>query len=177
MRMPEEECLPTLSLSPRRLLRFAFAFASISCLLLSLFDLRECWAGAGDFRRQQYRAFLCAGAPKEKQDRLGLSLALQTGEAAFCFLDTAYSSRLAVLCTNGISHAQLHWEQGIHWPAANIPLGSLTTTTTTTTAHPASLYCELRISIRRNASEAARCTMNLRLDIIACHFALSHPHE
>ena len=52
-----------------------------------------------------------------------------------------------------------------------------TTTTTTTTVHPASLYCELRISIRRNASEAARCTMNLRLDIIACHFALSGLHE
>jgi hypothetical protein len=43
------------------------------------------------------------------------------------------------------SHAQLHWEQGIHWPAANIPLHSLTTTTTTT--HPASLSCELRIPL------------------------------
>jgi hypothetical protein len=96
------------------------------------------------------------------------------GKLFSCFLDTAYSSRLAVLCTNGISHAQLHREQGTHWPAAIIPPASLTTTTTT---HPASLYCELRISTRRDASEAARCTMNLRLYIIACHFALSDPHE
>lgn len=32
--------------------------------------------------------------------------------------------------------------------------------------------------IRRDASEAARCTMNLRLDIIvACHFTRSDSHE
>jgi hypothetical protein len=39
MRMPEEEFLPTLSLSPSRLLRFALAFAlaSNSFLFLSLF--------------------------------------------------------------------------------------------------------------------------------------------
>ena len=88
MRMPEEECLPTLSLSPCRLLRFALAFASNSfCSSRYLLrpDLKQCWAGAGDFRRQQYRAFLCAGARKEKEDRLGLSVALQTGEAAFAF--------------------------------------------------------------------------------------------
>jgi hypothetical protein len=172
-----------LSLSPCRLLRL-FAFASISFLLLFAIccvltrgnvglELVNCVASNN-------WAFLCAGTRKRKQvrHRLSLALALQTGEAAFCFLDTAYSSRLAVLCTNEHLTPNFIGNRG---PIGLQQISRRTLTTTSYYIPPHHLLGTLLLRtqhlIRRDASEAARCTMNLRLDIIPCHFTRSDPHE
>jgi hypothetical protein len=110
MRMPEEEdCLPRRCRRVAVCFAFALAFAfafhrvpvplAICCVLTRGIVGPELVISVAS----NNWAFLCAGTPKGNQVRFALSLALQTGEAVFCFLDTAYHSRLAVLCTNRIS--------------------------------------------------------------------------
>jgi hypothetical protein len=173
MRMPEERTAylvavavsfaspspshPSQSCSPRYLLRPG---------------LRQCWAGSGEFCCQ-YLGFLVRGNTKKK-----------TGPTVDSLLHyTAYSSRLAVLCTNGIARPT---SLGAGDPLACSKISRRTLTTTTkTNYHPSRLTTryspaansQAQHPIRRDASEAARCTMNLRLDIIHCHFTLSDPHE
>ena len=122
--------------------------------------------------------FSCAWEYQKENSSDFVSLALHTGEAAFLLLGHCMPFALS-----GSLHER-NLTRDFVGNTGPIGLQQISRRTLTTTSYYippryllGTLILRTQHLIRRDASEAARCTMNLRLDIIPCHFTRSDPHE
>lgn len=139
-------------------------------------------AGAGDFSSAVL--FPSPGLHSREYERnrpLRAPDAL-AGRGSWLLGHCIFASAQAILWTKQLYHRPpLYWDQRAHWTAL-----ALTTPPANGTLTTALLQCQLRPAntlplllrtpnLRRDASEAIRCTISLRLDIITCHchFALA----
>ena len=126
------------------------------------------------------RLFCCwrsalAGIRKKSYHPLRAPDAL-AGRGSWLLGHCIFASAQAILWTKQLYHRPpLYWDQRAHWTAL-----ALTTPPANGTLTTALLQCQLRPAntlplllrtpnLRRDASEAIRCTISLRLDIITCH--------